>query len=104
MLAYALERSGLHVERQKPLDLTFEGGVIGSALKIDLLVESRLIIEVKSIERIAPVHAKQLLTYLRVAEQPLGLLMNFGAATFREGLRRVSNDYFGDWKANDTSS
>lgn len=61
--------------------------------RADILVEGSLIIEVKSLERIAPVHGKQLLTYLRLTKQPLGLLMNFGCATFREGLKRVVNNH-----------
>ena len=59
--------------------------------RVDLLIDSQLIIEVKSVERFAAVHAKQLLTYIRLARQPVGLLMNFGADTFREGLRRIVN-------------
>jgi GxxExxY protein len=58
---------------------------------VDVLVDGKLIIEVKSVERLAPVHSKQLLTYIRLARQPVGLLMNFGGETFREGLRRIVN-------------
>ena len=61
--------------------------------RADLLVEGRLLIELKSCERLAPVHGKQVLTYLRLMELPLGLLMNFGAATFREGIKRVANNH-----------
>lgn len=57
-------------------------------------MEGQLLIEVKSVERLAPVHSKQLLTYLRLSGCPLGLPMNFGAATFREGVRRIANNYF----------
>ncbi len=89
------------VERQKPIDLIYDGGVIRDSFRIDLLVERRLVIEVKSVDRFAPVHAKQVLTYLRLTELPLGLLMNFGTETFREGLRCVSNNYYGEWKAPD---
>jgi iron complex transport system substrate-binding protein len=93
VLADALERRGLRAERQKALDFAFEGRLFREGFRIDLLVEGRLIIELKSVERLAPVHAKQLLTYLRLARQPLGLLMNFGAATFKEGLHRVVNGH-----------
>ena len=62
---------------------------------IKFLVEGRLIVELKSTERNAPVHAKQLLTYLRLMDLPLGLLMNFGLPTFKGGLQRVANNYFG---------
>ena len=93
VLAAALERRGIVVERQKPIPIEFEGMVLGDGFRADLLVGGRLIIEIKSADRIAPVHARQLLTYLRLAKQPLGLLMNFGGPTFREGLRRVVNDH-----------
>ncbi|HEX8240858.1 MAG TPA: GxxExxY protein [Allosphingosinicella sp.] len=66
--------------------------VIRDAFRADLLIDGRLVVEVKSVERLAPVHSKQLLTYLRLMNQPLGLLMNFGAEMFRNGLRRVINN------------
>jgi GxxExxY protein len=66
--------------------------VVRNAFGADLLVEQKLLIEVKSVERLAPVHSKQLLTYLRLMNQPLGLLMNFGAGMFRDGLKRVINN------------
>jgi len=93
ILADALARCGLVVERQKPLPISFEGVQINEGYRVDLLIEGRLIVEIKSVERIVPVHGKQLLTYLRLARQPLGLLMNFGGETFNEGVRRVANNY-----------
>lgn len=66
--------------------------MIREAFRADLLVEDRLVIEVKSVERLAAVHSKQLLTYLRLMDQPLGLIMNFGADMFRNGLKRVINN------------
>lgn len=60
-----------------------------------MLVEGPLLIELKSTERVAPVHTKQVLTYLRLMNLPLGLLMNFGQATFKDGLQRVANNYYG---------
>jgi GxxExxY protein len=91
-LAAGLVERGLHVEVQKPVPVTYRGIVIRDAFRADLLVEQRLVIEIKSVERLAPVHAKQLLTYLRLMDQPLGLLMNFGAEMFRNGLKRVINN------------
>jgi iron complex transport system substrate-binding protein len=79
------------VERQKILPVEFDGLKLPEGYRVDLLVDGKLIIEVKSVERIAPVHSKQLLTYIRLARQPVGLLMNFGGATFREGLQRIVN-------------
>jgi len=91
-LAACLAERGLLVEAEKPVPVTYRGVVIRDAFRVDLLVERRLVIEVKSVERLAPVHAKQLLTYLRLMDQPLGLLMNFGAEMFRDGLKRVINN------------
>ena len=93
ILANGLARTGLLVERQKPLPISFEGIELNEGFRVDLLVEGKLIIEIKSVERLVPVHGKQLLTYLRLAQQPLGLLMNFGGETFKEGVRRVANNY-----------
>lgn len=66
--------------------------MIREAFRVDLLIDRRLVIEVKSVERLAPVHAKQLLTYLRLMALPLGLLVNFGSDLFRNGLKRVINN------------
>jgi GxxExxY protein len=93
VMAASLARGGLMVERQKPIEIEYDGMMLGEGFRADILVEGRLIIEVKSIERLAPVHGKQLLTYLKLAKQPLGLLMNFGGETFREGLKRVVNNH-----------
>ena len=91
VLAASLARDGFYVERQKSVPIDYDGLAIADAFRADLIVNGTLIIEVKSLERIAPVHAKQLLTYLRLLKQPLGLLMNFGCETFRDGLKRVVN-------------
>jgi GxxExxY protein len=93
ILAHGLARAGFSVERQKPLPISFEGVQINEGYRVDILIERRLIVEIKSVERLAPVHGKQLLTYLRLAQQPLGLLMNFGGETFKEGVKRVANNY-----------
>jgi GxxExxY protein len=93
ILADGLSRVGIFVERQRPLPISFEGVQLNEGYRVDLLIEGRLIVEIKSVERLVPVHGKQLLTYLRLAQQPLGLLMNFGGETFKEGVRRVANNY-----------
>lgn len=85
---------GLRIERQKTVPIRFDGLVIDEGFRIDLLVEDSLLIELKSVESLAAVHGKQVLTYLRLMDLPLGLLMNFGAATFKEGTRRIINNYF----------
>jgi iron complex transport system substrate-binding protein len=92
MLASIRER-GLAVARQVEVPIKFKGVVVDSAFKADLIVEQRLLIELKSTERMAAVHSKQVLTYLRLLNMPLGLLMNFGMATFKDGLQRVVNNH-----------
>lgn len=91
VMATGLAREGLRVERQKLVPMQFEGVTYPESFRLDIVVEGKLIIEVKSTERNLPVYAKQLLPYLRLTEQPVGLLMNFGYPTFREGLKRVVN-------------
>lgn len=92
VLADSLARRGVAVERQKPVSILFDGISINEGFRADLLLEEALLIELKSVEQIAPVHGKQVLTYLRLLDLPLGLLMNFGAATFREGIKRIANN------------
>jgi GxxExxY protein len=93
VLAGKLADAGYKVDRQMPIDILFEGSRFAAAFRIDLLVEDRLLIEIKSVESLNPVHGKQLLTYLRLTNQPVGLLINFGGATLREGLKRIVNDH-----------
>ena len=93
ILADSLAKRGLRVERQKPVDIHYEDTVLREGFRIDLLVEDQLIIELKSTERPAPVHKKQVLTYLRLTNRPLGLLMNFGMETFKQGMSRVVNQH-----------
>jgi GxxExxY protein len=92
-LARMLQKRGLRVDRQKSVAFDFDGMHFNEGLRVDLLVEDCLVVELKSAESLAPVHAKQLLTYLRLLNLPLGLLINFGAATFKEGVRRVVNNH-----------
>lgn len=93
-LFQSLASRGLDVERQKIVPIRYEGLVLDEGFRVDLVVERQLLIELKSTESHAPVHAKQVITYLRLMDLPLGLLMNFGAATFKEGVRRIANNYF----------
>src|SRR3546814_11844251 len=76
-----------------PVDIHFEGARFDAAFRIDLLVDGRLLLEIKSVERLNPAHGKQLLTYLRLTGQSVGLLINFGGATLKEGVRRIVNDH-----------
>jgi GxxExxY protein len=93
LLFESMKRRNLSVERQVPIKIHFEGININEGFRADLLIEGQLLIELKSVEHLAPVHGKQLLTYLKLMDLPLGLLMNFGAATFREGMKRVVNNH-----------
>ncbi|CAN5451254.1 GxxExxY protein [soil metagenome] len=93
VLAGKLVSMGYSVARQRPIDIEFEGMRFDAAFRIDLLVEERLLVEIKSVERINAAHSKQLLTYLRLTGQSVGLLINFGGATLKEGVRRLVNDY-----------
>ena len=93
VLARMLERRGLRVERQRAVAFDFDGMHFEEGLRIDLLVEGCLVVELKSVETLAPVHAKQVLTYLRLMNLQVGLLINFGSATFKEGIRRIVNNH-----------
>ena len=93
LLACELRQRGLRVERQRLITVSYNGVDLEDAFRADLLVEGRVIVEVKSLDRFAPVHRKQLLTYLRLTNLRVGLLLNFGAESMKEGLKRVVNDY-----------
>jgi GxxExxY protein len=93
VLERMLQKRGLRVERQKSLEFDFDGMHFAEGFRLDLLVEAGLVVELKSVENLAPVHPKQLLTYLRLLNLPLGLLINFGAPTFKEGVKRVVNNH-----------
>ena len=93
VLAAALARKGYAVARQVPVAIEYDGLSIEGAFRVDILVEGCLVIEVKAIEQLGKVHAKQLLTYLRLLKQPLGLLLNFSGLTMKEGIRRLVNDH-----------
>lgn len=93
VLARDLARRGLTVERQKAVGFEFDGLRFEAAFRVDLLVENCVVVEIKSVESLAPVHSKQLLTYLRLMDMRIGLLMNFGAPLLKSGIRRVVNGY-----------
>jgi len=91
-LAHALQRRDLKVDRQVPVAIVFEGIRFDEGFRADLIVEDKVIIELKSVEHISPVHKKQLLTYLRLTDKRLGLLINFGSELIRDGISRVVNN------------
>jgi iron complex transport system substrate-binding protein len=87
-----LRLRGLRSERQKTLSFDFDGMLFKRGLRIDLLVEDTVAVEIKSVEHLAAVHKAQLLTYIRLLRLPAGLLINFGGLTLKEGLHRLFND------------
>lgn len=92
VLARAFEKRNLVVKRQKPISFEYDGLVFDEGFRADLLVEGRVLVELKSIERLSPVHSKQLLTYLRLMNLQVGLLINFGEALLKDGLHRIVNN------------
>jgi GxxExxY protein len=93
LLANALRARGLKVERQKPIPLVIDGVHFDRAFRADLLVDDRVIVELKSLERLPRFCARQLLTYLRLLDLRVGLVINFGAETLAAGIQRVVNDH-----------
>ena len=91
ILARVLERRGFFVERQKGITFEYDGLIFEEGFRTDLLIDQRVLVELKSVETLAPVHSKQTLTYLRLLHLPVGLLINFGGATLKEGLHRIVN-------------
>lgn len=93
VLAASLQRRGYRVDRQKPVDIHFDGMAFEGAFRLDLLIDDCFVVEIKSVESLLPVHAKQVLTYLRLMKLPLGLLLNFSGATMKAGIRRLANHH-----------
>lgn len=93
VLAASLERRGYKVDRQKPVDIEFDGLRFEGAFRLDLLIDDCFVVEIKSVETLLPVHAKQVLTYLRLMQLPLGLLLNFSGETMKAGIRRLVNNH-----------
>jgi GxxExxY protein len=91
VLAYEIGKRGLQVERQKPLPVVYEKVRLEEGFRADLVVSDKVIVELKSVEEVAPVHKKQLLTYLKLGDKRLGLLVNFGTAKIKDGITRVVN-------------
>lgn len=92
VLAHELEKRGCAVARQVSIPITYEGMVFDEGFRIDLLVNNQLIVELKSVEGLLPVHKKQVLTYLRLTGLRLGLLVNFGEALMKTGIHRIINN------------
>lgn len=92
VLAYELRKTGLKVESEVPVPLEWDGHVLEESFRADLIVEGKVLLELKSLEQILPVHKKQVLTYLRLLDLRLGLLLNFGSGLMRDGISRIANN------------
>jgi GxxExxY protein len=91
VLAYELTKRGLDIQRQVEVPVQWDDILLGTGFRADIVVESKIIVELKSVERVLPVHQKQLLTYLRLTEMKLGLLINFNESLIKSGIQRIVN-------------
>ena len=90
-LAHELRKQGVRAERQVPIPIRYDELTFDEGFRADLLVEDKVIVELKSVEKLAPVHSKQVLTQLRLSDRRLGLLINFGEARLKDGIERIAN-------------
>jgi GxxExxY protein len=93
---HELQKAGLRVDSQVPFPLVYDGIKLAAGYRIDLLVEDSVIVEIKCVEAVAPIHKAQLLSYLRLTGKSLGLIINFHVPRLKDGIRRVVNGY--GWK------
>lgn len=93
ILSTELRKQGLRVENQKTVEFEYNGTPYRNELRLDLLVEDEVIVELKSVEKLLPVATKQLLTYLRLCDKKIGLLINFGEGSLRNGVHRILNSH-----------
>jgi len=92
ILAYELEKRGLSVEQQVPVPIVYDDLRFEEGFRADLIVEQSVAVELKSVETLAPIHSKQLLTYLKLLDYRLGLLINFGSPLLKDGIKRIANN------------
>ena len=92
LLVHELRKRGIRVECQQPIPINYESVQLEVGFRAGLIVEDKVIVELKSVEQVAPVHKKQLLTYLKLADKRLGLLINFGAVLIKDGITRMVNN------------
>ena len=92
-MEHELRKIGLFVERQKSIGIQYDDLVFNNAFRADLIVNNEVILELKSVDSLAPVHYKQLLTYLKLTNKRFGLLLNFGEAQMKDGIKRIVNGY-----------
>jgi len=91
VLSFELKQRGLSIRRQQPIPLVYKNIQFDEGFRADIIVEEKVIVELKSVEKVAPVHKKQLFTYLRISDKKLGLLVNFGSNLIKDGITRVAN-------------
>ena len=91
ILAYEIRKAGLKVETEVPIPVRWDGHIIDEGYRADLIVEGLVLVELKSVESISKVHPKQVLTYLKLTDIKLGLLINFGAPLLKDGIHRIAN-------------
>jgi len=91
ILLRLLTKKGLHVQRQVSVPIEFEGEQFDEGFRVDLFIEGKVIIELKSVEKLTPAHKKQLLTYLKLTNTKLGFILNFGAGLMKDGVARIIN-------------
>ena len=94
LLAKKLEEKGLKVLRQQSINFEYEGIIFKDSFRLDLLVEDRVIVELKAVENLLPVHSKQLYTYLKLLKLEIGLLINFNEDLLKDGINRIANNHF----------
>ena len=90
-LAHELEKRGLEVERQKELPIQYDGQTIDAGYRLDLLVDNTVIVELKAVADIAPIHHAQIISYLKLGKKPVGLLINFNVQRLKDGIKRFAN-------------
>jgi GxxExxY protein len=88
-LSYELDKCGMKVIRQKPMPLVYDNNKLDLGFRLDLVIEDKVIIEVKSVEAIIPIHLAQLMTYLKLSEYRIGLLINFNVNSLKDGIKRI---------------
>ena len=91
-LSFELAERGLEVDRQKPLPIVYKGNRLDAGYRLDLLVEDQVIVEIKAVDEIAPIHQSQLLSYLKLSGCEVGLLINFNVLVLKNGIKRVINN------------
>lgn len=92
-LIYALKEQGFYVNNQVNVPIKYHDTIIDNQLRLDILIDNKIIIEIKSVQEVIPVHSKQLYTYLRLTNCPIGYLINFNTVSLKEGITRIINPY-----------